>query len=297
VASPIRVIIINYNAGEALLRCVSSVLASRESMTVIIADNQSTDRSCEILRSRFGSAPSVRILENPVNLGFGPAVNACAKAATESYLLILNPDCELFPDTLPQLRKALDEDPEAALAAPTILDREGRIMRGTLRRLPDPCKALFTATGLWRLSLWFPRTFRGFSGVEIPRKDFPEVTSKAEAVSGACMLVRTEVFHALSGFDEAFRMHFEDLDLMARIKQKGLHCLFVPQAKALHPAGVSSASRPLWVHLQKHRGMQLYFRKHVFNQRGVLIRYGITIANGLHFLLGLPIKLLRQWRV
>lgn len=295
-ANEFRVIIINYNAGEALLRCVSSVLNSRASLTVLVADNQSTDRSCEVLRSRFGSAPSLRILENPTNLGFGPAVNACAQGATEPFLLILNPDCELFPDTLQQLRKALDDDANAALTAPTVVDKEGRIQRGTLRRLPDPCNALFTATGLWRLSRWFPRLFARFASVEIPGKDFPQVTSKAEAVSGACMLVRTEVFHALGGFDETFKMHFEDLDLMARIAQSARHCLIVPQAKALHVSGVSSASRPLWVHFQKHRGLQLYFRKHVFKQHGLLVRAGISAANGLHYLLGLPLTLLRQWR-
>jgi len=287
-----RVIIINFNAGEALLRCVAAVLATHEPLTVVVADNDSTDRSCEILRSRFGSAPRLSILENPLNLGFGPAVNACAQSATEPYLLILNPDCELFPNTLLQLRQALEQDTGAALAAPLVVDHEGNMMRGNLRRLPDPWTALATGTGLWRLSSWLPV----FTGVEMRSRDFPENTSEAEAVSGACMLLRTESFRSLGGFDESFSMHFEDLDLMARIQQSGQHCLFVPQARAVHQAGVSSASRPLWVHRQKHAGMQRYFRKHVFNHHGLLARALVSAANGLHYLLTLPAALLRQLR-
>jgi len=291
--SSTRVIIINFNAGAALLRCVASVLATHESLQVVVADNQSTDGSCELLRSRYGSAPRLSILENPVNFGFGPAVNACAAVATEPYLLILNPDCELFPDTLLQLRQALELDSTAALATPKIVDDQNRIMRGTLRRLPDPWKALMAGSGLWRLSSRFPV----FAGVEITVSEYPQKTSKAEAVSGACMLIRTEVFRKLGGFDESFLMHFEDLDLMARIRQAGHHCLFVPQASAVHQAGVSSGSRPFWVYHQKHLGLQRYFHKHVYKQHGLFLRLLVTTANWLHYCLGLPLALLRQLRV
>ncbi|HET6566139.1 MAG TPA: glycosyltransferase family 2 protein [Xanthomonadales bacterium] len=292
-ADSTRVIIINFNAGEALLACVASVLSTREELTAVVADNQSSDKSCEVLRSRFGSSARLQILENAHNLGFGPAVNACAKAAAEPFLLILNPDCELFPDTLLQLRKALAEDSEAALAAPVVVNPQGEPMRGNLRYLPTAWKALMTGTGLYRLASLHPV----FTGVEIPAGDYPAESSPAEAVSGACMLVKTEVFRSLGGFDEQFSMHFEDLDLMARIRQAGLHCLLVPQARAIHHAGLSSASRPVWVHRQKHQGLQRYFRKHVFPHSGMLARGLVSSANWLHYLLGLPLVLLRQMRV
>ena len=288
-----RVIIINFNAGEALLRCVASVLATREPLSIVVADNQSSDGSCEVLRSRFGSAPRLSILENPVNLGFGPAVNVCARTSTEPYLLILNPDCELFPDTLVQLRDALERDASAALAAPGIVDDKGRVMRGTLRKLPTPWRVLMSGSGLWRLARWF----QVFVGVEVPASAFPESTGKAEAVSGACMLVKADLFRSMGGFDESFSMHFEDLDLMARIQKAGMHCLFVPEASAIHLAGISSASRPLWVHRQKHLGLQRYFRKHVYERQSPLSRFLVTAANWLHYLLGLPFALFRQFRV
>jgi GT2 family glycosyltransferase len=285
-----RVIIINFNAGEALLACVASVLNTREPLNAVVADNQSTDRSCEILRSRYGSAPRLEILENPTNMGFGRAVNACARSAKEPYLLILNPDCELFPDTLQQLRSALEQDPGAALAAPRVVDREDHVMRGTLRHFPDPWRALMTGSGLWRLGRYFPV----FEGVEVAAAKFPLETVRADAVSGACMLIRTEQFRSLGGFDESFKMHFEDLDLMARIKQAGKHCILVPHARAFHLSGVSSGSRQLWVHRQKHAGMQRFFRKHVYPTCSWPKRWLFSTATWVHYLLTLPFVLLRR---
>ena len=289
-ANSTRVIIINFNAGDALLRCVASVLNTTESLYAVVADNKSTDGSCEVLRSRYRSSPRLEILENSHNLGFGPAVNACAATATEPYLLVLNPDCELFPETLLQLRQALEMDTQAALAAPCIVDRQGRVMKATVRSLPDSWQALMAGSGLWRLGRWIP----AFRGVEVTGAGLPLETSRVEAVSGACMLIRTGVFRAMGGFDEAYGLHFEDLDLMVRLKQQSWHCLYVPQAKAFHESGVSSSSRPLWVHRQKHAGMQRYFSKHVFPATGPLTRILLSVSNWLHYVLTLPLVWLRR---
>ncbi len=72
------VIIINYNAGEALLRSVASVLATREPLRLLVVDNASSDGSCEKLRSLHAGTQRLEILENAQNLGFARAVNACA---------------------------------------------------------------------------------------------------------------------------------------------------------------------------------------------------------------------------
>lgn len=282
--SPTRVIIVNYNAGQTLLRCVGSVLAEREPLQVIVADNDSTDGSCEVLRSRFRRNERLEILENPRNLGFGAAVNACGLQAREEWLLVLNPDCELQPGALAALRRALENDPGAGLAAPCVVDRQGRVLGGTLRRFPEPWSALVTASGLKVLgSRWSV-----FRGVECRDDPLPATTVRADAVSGACMFMRASVFRALGGFDERFAMHFEDLDLMYRMRQQGWHCLFVPAATAVHEQGTSSRSRRWWVHRQKHLGMQRYFRKHRPATRPIGWQLLIDAAIWLHYLITLP---------
>ena len=279
-----RVIVVNFNAGDEIQRCIASVLATREPLQLVVADNASTDGSSEKLRSLYAANPRFTLLENGQNLGFARAVNACARTATEPYLLILNPDCELCPGALASLRKALQDDPRAALCAPRVVDRAERVLRGTLRSFPDPWKALMAGSGLSQLGRWIP----WFRGVEALPGKLPEKTTQAEAVSGACMLVRREAFERLGGLDEAFGMHFEDLDLMYRLRQQGQYCLYVPAARAFHEPGTSSRSRPWWVHRQKHLGMQRFFRKHYFDRYSSPGQLFFLAAVWVHFLVTLP---------
>jgi GT2 family glycosyltransferase len=137
-----------------------------------------------------------------------------------------------------------------------VTDEAGRPQRATLRRFPDPWVSLVTFSGLWRLEPWLP-VFRGVESVS----GLPLEVTRSEAVSGACMLVRTEAFLGIGGMDDAYGLHCEDLDLMYRLRKQGGYCLFVPQARVQHLQGLSSQSRPLWVHWQKHRGMQRFFLK------------------------------------
>ncbi|HLF30549.1 MAG TPA: glycosyltransferase family 2 protein [Xanthomonadales bacterium] len=285
-----RVIIINYNAGDAVVRAVASVLSTREPLHLVVADNASSDGSCERLRSLYASNPRFALLENGQNLGFARAVNACARETRETYLLILNPDCELYPGALAELRQALEDDPAAALAAPQVIDHREKALNGTLRMFPAPGRALMTASGLWRLSRWIPL----LRGVEISAENAPPQTCRAEAVSGACMLVRNEAFRQLGGFDEGFSLHFEDLDLMYRLRQHGHYCLFVPAARAFHQPGTSSRSRPWWVHRQKHLGMQRFFHKHYAAKYFGPVRAMVYGAIWLHYLLTLPLVWLRR---
>lgn len=281
---------INYNAGDAVVRSVASVLSSREPVHLIVADNASTDGSCEKLRSLYANNERFELLENGQNLGFARAVNACAIKVEEPWLMILNPDCELYSGALSELRKALEEDSRAALAAPLVVDRHEQVLRGTLRRFPDPWRALMTASGLWRLGRWVP----GMLGVEPADDELPQSTCVAEAVSGACMMVRSDVFRRLGGLDEAYGLHFEDLDLMYRIRQNGYHCLLVPSARAFHQPGTSSRTRPWWVHRQKHLGMQRFFNKHYANSCSTPGRYLVLTGIWLHFVATLPLVLLRR---
>jgi len=244
----VRAIVVNFNAGEALHRCIQSVLEQGPAVALTVVDNASGDGSADIAEKLFGQNHRFTLLRNTGNPGFATAVNQVfrqVEVAAESYLLILNPDCELQPGAVDALRRALDADPGASLAGPLVTDRAGRPQRATLRRFPDPWSSLVTLSGLWRLEARWPL----FRGVEWPGH-LPEVVTPAEAVSGACMLVRTVAFHDAGGMDEAYGLHGEDLDLMYRLRQRGGHCLYVPQAHVVHLQGLSSRSRPLWVHWQ-----------------------------------------------
>ena len=94
--------------------------------------------------------------------------------------------------------------------------------------------------------------------------------------------------------DEEYGLHCEDLDLMYRLSQQGFHCLFVPAARVIHQQGVSSRSRPLWVHRQKHLGMQRFFNKFQAKEYSFPLRCLVITGIWLRFTLTLPGMLMRR---
>jgi hypothetical protein len=286
----IATIIVNYNAGEVLQQCVQALLKSTAHTKVTVVDNASSDRSAENLRNLYGDHQGVEFLFNPGNLGFGPAVNAVARQSKADWILILNPDCILEPDTLGKLKAALINDSKAGLAGPTIRDESGQIQRANMRRFPDPWKSLMTSSGLWHLGKWFP----AFHGVEVDVSKLTADTEICDAVSGACMLIRRSALEAVDFLDEEYAMHCEDLDLMYRLREQGWHCLYVSQASSIHQQGLSSRSRPTWVHFQKHSGMARFFKKFQANTTSLPIRMLVYAGIWLRFIILWPLVLIRR---
>ena len=286
----VTTIIVNYNAGEVLQQCVEALLESTVHTQVYIVDNASSDGSAENLFKLFKNNEAVKFHFNAVNLGFAPAVNSVARRSETDWVLILNPDCIVEPETLARLLETMEKDKHAALAGPAVLDEQGVVQRATLRRFPDPWKSLMTSTGLWRLGKRFPV----FRGIEIDVSKLTTKTEICEAVSGACMLIRKSALEEVGYLDEDYAMHCEDLDLMFRFGQKGWHCLFVPQARCVHKQGLSSRSRPSWVHFQKHRGMARFFGKFQAKSTFMPIRMLVYMGIWLRFIILWPLILIRR---
>jgi GT2 family glycosyltransferase len=286
----ITAIVVNYNGGDALVECLGALMSGSIRPRIMVADNASTDGSFTRIQNLYGHSQGVEFIANPSNLGFARAVNSQARQVKSEFLLILNPDCMLETGALEQLRDALQEDAQAGLVGPCVCDPDGRIQRGTYRRFPRPWNSLMTFTGLSVLSAWFP----SLSGVDMNRRDWPQETVEAEAVSGACMLVRLDALKAVSYLDESYGLHCEDLDLMYRLKQAGWRTLFVPSAKAVHVQGVSSRSRPFWVHRQKHLGMVRFFSKFQAKQTILPLRLLVYSGIWLKYVLTIPLVLIRK---
>ncbi len=286
----VATIIVNYNAGETLQLCVNALLQSTEHSKITVVDNASSDKSAENLQDLYADQQGFELLCNPTDLGFAPEVNAVARHSDADWILILNPDCILEPQALHRLKIALSSDNAAGLAGPAVRDEHGDMQRATMRYFPDPWKSLMAVSGLWRLGKWFP----GFKGVEGDASKSTEGNEICEAVSGACMLVRRSALEAVGFMDEEYAMHCEDLDLMFRLKDQGWHCLYVPKASCVHQQGLSSRSRPTWVHFQKHRGMARFFKK--FQARSTFFPVRILVYTGiwLRFIILWPLVLIRR---
>jgi GT2 family glycosyltransferase len=286
----LRVIVINYNAGEGLRASVEAVLSEPGSFTLVVADNASNDDSLNGLEDVSARDPRLVLRRNPENIGFARAVNREARQASEDYLLILNPDCILQAGAIQALIDALEADPKAALAGPWVTDHTGAVQKGTWRHLPNFRRSLMAVSGLHR----FSGRAAALEGIDLPGRGPPDNNTVAEAVSGACMMIRRTAGAPVGFFDEAYAMHCEDLDLMYRLGAQGFHCLLVPAARAVHVGGVSSASRPWWVHRQKHLGMQRYYRKFQAGEHTAPVRWLILAGIWGHYLLTLPVVWLKR---
>ncbi|MEE4173264.1 MAG: glycosyltransferase family 2 protein [Xanthomonadales bacterium] len=286
----VTAIVVNYNAGKLLTECVAA-LVNNGVTDVRVVDNASTDRSLDQLRGQFGRNASVRVLANPTNRGFGRAVNDQLPLVDRESLLIINPDCRLEAGALDALVGALGSDAAIGLAGPAVVDPRGRPEPAACRFFPTPRRAFMSATGLYRLARRVP----ALAGVENPGACALDRVTRVEATSGACMLLRTAAFREVGGFDEGYALHAEDLDLMRRLQDRGWSVVYVPAARAVHVQGVSSASRPLWVHAQKHRGLSRFYTKHRAAEDGFVTRCFFRAGLWVHWLLLLPVQAWRQW--
>ncbi len=207
------VIIVNYNGGDALKRCLRSLLNDGcRNYELIVVDNASTDGSAEDVERCF---PSVRLIRSATNLGFGEGSNRGAQAATGTFLGFLNPDTIVAPGWLEALVAALNADPRIGLTTSKILlmDDPGRI---------NTCGNDMHYTGL--------TVCRG-TGMSHMALAAP---AEVSAVSGAAFVIRRDLFEALGGFDGTFFLYMEDTDLSWRARLAGYRCLYVPTSVVYH---------------------------------------------------------------
>jgi len=277
---PVSVIIINHNAGDILIQCVTH--ATNQALQTIVIDNASSDASLEKLKAVFSDSKNLIIHSAGTNQGFAAGCNMGYRLADQPYILFLNPDCILAGHTLSRLINTLESDPSIGMAGGRITNPDGTEQGGARRDIPTPWRAFVRATGLYRLEKFWPTVFPDF---HLHKKPLPDHPIEVEATSGAMMLVRREALDDVGGWDEGYFLHCEDLDLCMRLRQKGWKIVFAPDAGALHYQGICSKARPVFVAWHKHKGMIRFYRKFFDKQySGVLMRL-VTCGVWFRFIL------------
>lgn len=247
------VVIVNYNAGDYLLECVSR--ARQQAEQVIVVDNASTDDSIANLIKAY---PDVKCIRNEQNLGFAVACNMGARVADGKYILFLNPDCFLEPNAIATLVESIDSAEDIGMVGGLIVNPDGTEQIGGRRAIPTPWRSFVRGFGLSRLSKLYPKVFSDFSLHSAP---IPKHPVEVEAISGACMLTRRDLLEEIGLLDEGYFMHCEDLDWCMRFRLQNLKILFVPKARMVHHKGHCSRTRPVFVEWNKHKGMMRFYHK------------------------------------
>jgi N-acetylglucosaminyl-diphospho-decaprenol L-rhamnosyltransferase len=247
----ISAVIVSYNSADYLPGCLRS-LRSEGMDDIVVVDNASADGSVGVVRT---TDPGVRVMEAGANLGFGTAANRGVAETTGEYVLILNPDTVVEPGATKALAEALDRDPGLAVVGPRTENLDGTLYP-SVRRFP----AMGVAFGHAFLGLVWPgnpatRRYRMLDW------DHDRPAADVDWVGGACMLVRRSAFDLVGGFDEAYFMYVEDVDLCWRLGRAGWRIGYEPTARVMHALGGSSRDVPYRMIAEHHRSLYRFVSK------------------------------------
>jgi N-acetylglucosaminyl-diphospho-decaprenol L-rhamnosyltransferase len=247
------VVVVNYNAGDHLARCIESVHAHAGDATVqvVVVDNASRDGSADRLRRAYAD---VMLIENADNRGFARAANQGIRAVDAPYVFVLNPDAEIAGGTLGGLVTLATDRPRAGAIGPLVRDLDGSLYPSA-RKVPS----IGEAVGHAFLHPFNPenRFSRAYTMADWDRASEREVSW----VSGSCVLLRRDALSQVGAFDEGFFMYAEDADLCTRLRRGGWTVLFTPELEVMHERGVSTGNSKRMIH-EHSRSIYRYFAKH-----------------------------------
>jgi N-acetylglucosaminyl-diphospho-decaprenol L-rhamnosyltransferase len=244
----ISIVIVAYNSGEFLRRCLAAVGSGHGE--VVVVDNGSAESEPHVARE------AVRLIKRSRNDGFGTAANAGVANTSGRWVLLLNPDAWPLEDGVERLVEFAESRPGLGAAGPCLFDPDGQPQRSTIR----------PPLGAARLAAWgaFPRAVTSLYGAwrrvtsVVPRKR----VRPTEFLQGSALLVRRDAFEQVGGFDESFFMYGEDADLCARLRGAGWEVELCPAARFVHVGGGSTGSEAQRMELELLRSWLRLIAKH-----------------------------------
>lgn len=271
----IRVVVVTYSPGRTLDVFLDSLAAATtRPVEVVLADNGSIDGAPE--RAADGR-PGVALHRIGANVGYGRAANYGASGATGEWLVVANPDIEWAAGALDALLTAAARWPRAGALGPAIRTPEGALYPSA-RAFPSLARGLGHAAFGW----WWPAN--PWTAAYRRERGTP-VEGPAGWLSGSCMLLRREAFDAVGGFDPAYFMYCEDMDLCRRLAGAGWLNVYVPAAVVTHLGGHATRRDAIRMLAEHHRSLYRYLSRQYAGPRFALLRVGLAVGLALRYLL------------
>ena len=223
----ISFVIVNWNTKDLLRGCLDSIAKTVGSLSheIIVVDNASSDGSADMLAREY---PSVQVIANSKNRGFGAANNQAFAVMKGKYALLINTDAVLTEGAVEKLWRFAEAHPRAAIVCGQLLNADGS-KQNSIAAFPT-LLSLCLNTSL--LEYLFPGRYPS------KRYEYREPL-EIESAIGACMMVRGQALTELSYFDERYFFFFEETDLAFAMKQAGWSVYQVPDAHIYHFQGQS----------------------------------------------------------
>lgn len=219
------VVILNYNGAGMLRRFLPSVIEYSPEASIYVADNGSSDESCDVVRNEF---PAVKLMVLDHNYGFAEGYNRALAQVDEEYAVLLNSDVEVTRGWLSPMTQFLDSNPEVAACQPKLLSFKQK----------DFFEYAGAAGGF--IDKWGYTFCRGriFNTVERDSGQYDDTTDVFWA-TGAALMIRNEVYKNNGGLDGRFFAHMEEIDLCWRLRSRGYRIACVPQSHVYHVGGAT----------------------------------------------------------
>ncbi|WP_309009318.1 glycosyltransferase family 2 protein [Pelagicoccus sp. SDUM812005] len=248
----VSIVIVNWNSKDYVAACLRSLekYENINQLQIIVVDGASYDGCDAMLAAQF---PYVRFIQSPENVGFGRCNNLGVEQATSRYLLLLNPDTEFRAPTIDKMVAWHQKLPQAGILCPRLLLTDGSLQYSSVQAAPTP---LNQALGSEFLQKRFPKsklwgTYPAY---------YRNAPTSVEAVSGAFMFLKTETFRSVGGFNPAYFMYAEDMDLCLQVRRAGLLNYHIPDTEVTHHGGGSSSKQvSTFATLKMKEANRLYF--------------------------------------
>lgn len=256
----LSIIIVNFNTYSFIKKCLESIESStlaKKEYEIVIVDNNPNNTEISFLKRKF---PSVLIIRNKRNTGFAAANNQGVKKSRGKYILLLNPDTYIFPETLRKVINYMEQKVNKMVGVMTCSVRlpNHDLDDACHRGFPTPWNAFCFFTGAAKL---FPHS-GFFNGYHLGYKNMEKI-HEIDSCAGAFMLIRREVGEQEKWLDEQYFWYGEDIDFCYRIKSKNWKVIFFPYVEIIHYKGISSG-------IKKH--------SKTVSQANYETRYNSTIA-------------------
>lgn len=275
------VVILNWNGAELLKTFLPSVInfTSLPDVEIYVADNHSNDNSIEFLKKEF---PSIKIIQLDNNYGFAGGYNKALKRIDSKYFVLLNSDIEVSENWLQPLINLMNSDKTIAACMPKILSYKQK----------DEFEYAGAAGGFidkYGFSFCRGRIFN------YNEKDTGQynIAGSVFWATGACLMIRSDVFNSAGGLDEEFFAHMEEIDLCWRIKNRGMNIYYCPDSKIYHLGGATlNKTNPKKTYLNFRNNLYMLYKNlpkgKVFNT--IFTRMLLDGIAGLNFLAHLEFK-------
>ncbi len=248
----VSIIVLSYNTQELVLQCLESIRKHWQHIDheVIVVDNGSADESIQKINQNF---PTYTVIDNKKNYGFAKGCNIGARHAKGNYLLFLNSDTEFQDNSIKKSIELLENDNKAAIVGCHLHSTNGTSLSyGKFYTLPVLFDSLFLRNSLF--------TREKIGGVQ-----------KVDWVSGGCLLIKTEVFTKMRGFDEHYFMYLEDMDLCFQVRRLQYNIFYDPRVIIYH-RGQGSSNRTFAI-VQIYKGLLYFYKKNKGVTQYILLKF------------------------